>query len=288
MKKRVSALATAFAFPLLAAAGIANAANITTIVTANTSAGENQPGWLFNRDTSTATPYEFNEDEAKIGYGSLFVKPIGSANAKDKFIGEDFINAPIADIDSVSFDFKLGAGVPAAKASQFYFNVYANFGESDDLKFYDCRYNIVASSGSDSSWTTVSFDPTQNYSVTTRLDNTTTPVNEASPYACPASPAGMDTLSPGSTIRVYAINVGDTSSSDAGVSGYLDNVVVTKGADVAVSDFEPVLTPSSKNDCKNDGWKKFNTPTFTNQGSCVSAVTSKGKNSILNTLMFWN
>lgn len=33
-------------------------------VTGNTSPGENQPGWMFNRDLTTQTPYEFNSDES--------------------------------------------------------------------------------------------------------------------------------------------------------------------------------------------------------------------------------
>jgi hypothetical protein len=36
-------------------------------------------------------------------------------------------------------------------------------------------------------------------------------------------------------------------------------------------------TPSSKDDCKNGGWKNF-TPAFKNQGDCVSFVATQGKN----------
>jgi hypothetical protein len=32
--------------------------------------------------------------------------------------------------------------------------------------------------------------------------------------------------------------------------------------------------PTDKNECKNDGWKTFNNPTFKNQGDCVSYVQS--------------
>jgi hypothetical protein len=42
-------------------------------------------------------------------------------------------------------------------------------------------------------------------------------------------------------------------------------------------DFEPVLTPISKDACKNGGWQTFNTPTFSNQGDCVSYVATGGK-----------
>jgi len=37
----------------------------------------------------------------------------------------------------------------------------------------------------------------------------------------------------------------------------------------------PVAPPTSKDQCKNDGWKAFNDPAFENQGACVSFVTSQ-------------
>ncbi len=138
--KRLRPLASLVAISALILLAIsASAADTTVLVTGDTAPGENQPGWMFNRDASTSTPFEFNENEASIGVGSLNVLPIG-ANAADKFIGELFLNEAIADVDSFSYDFQIGSGGDASDANQFYLNVYANFGVSDDLKFYDCRY----------------------------------------------------------------------------------------------------------------------------------------------------
>lgn len=221
---------------------------------------KNQVGWLFNRDSTTATPYEFNTDAASIGAGSLYVKPIG-ANAADKFIAENFLLKPVADVESISYDFKIGAGGTASDKAHFYMNVYANFGSSDPLKFYDCRYNIVPTIGSTSGFTTVTFDPSQAYPVTTR---------NTSPHPCPATPANMDTLSAGSTIRAFALNVGDTSLNDMGLDGYLDKVVVDASGNTTTYDFEPVLKPTNKDECKQGGWTAFNSPVFANQGQCVA------------------
>lgn len=203
----------------------------------NTSAGENQLGWMFNRDTTTATPFQFNDDAASVGTGSLYVLPIGTTTPADKFIGELFLLDKIADIDRISYDFKIAA--PSADVEEhFYMSVYANFGVSSSTKFYDCRYNVIPTAGSLAGFTTVTFDPTQSYAVTTRGGA------QASPFTCPSNPAGMNALSSGSTIRAIALNVGDTSASDADVSGYLDNVkVVTKdGIDTHTTtyDFEPI------------------------------------------------
>lgn len=244
----------------------------TVIVTGNTAAGENQPGWMFNRDTNTATPFEFNTNAASIGAGSLYVKPIGP-NAADKFIAENFLNAPIADVTSISYDFKIGnGGIASEDAGQFYMNVYANFGESDDLKFYDCRYNVVPTVGSTSGFTTVTFDPTQSYSVTTR---------NTSPHPCPPIPANMNQASAGSNIRAFALNVGDTSISDVALDGYLDKVVVILNGNATTYDFEPFVVATDKNQCKNGGWKTLvdaNGNPFKNQGQCVASTVPVGQN----------
>lgn len=247
-------LAIVMAFP-------AGAATTTVVVGGDTAAAENEPGWLFNRDASTSTPYEFTNDQASIGAGSVYIEPIGSTPA-DKFIAELFVLTPIADIESLSYDFLIGSGGTAADENEFYLNVYANFGESDPEKFYDCRYNIVPTTGSTSDWTTVTFDPTQEYPVTTRTGAS------GSPFTCPASPADMDSLSGGSTIRAFALNVGDTSAGDAGLDGYLDNVVLTANGDTTIYDF------AHKDDCKKDGWAAYDYPSFRNQGQCIKYLNT--------------
>lgn len=250
---------------LLSALLTASSVAQTVVVTGNTSTGENSPGWLFNRDS--VSTFQFNTNKASIGFGSLNVLPI-SSTASNKFVGEYFINQPISDIDSISYDFQLG-GDSGARHQQFYMNVYANFGVSDDLKFYDCRYDVVPTVGSTTNFTTVSFDPTLTYPVVQRA---------SSPFTCPASPAGMNALSLGSNIRMFSINVGDSSASDVGVNGYYDKVVVATAGGQTTFDFEPVLTPASAEQCKKGGWMTFNTPVFTNQGSCVSYVVSNSPN----------
>jgi hypothetical protein len=53
--------------------------------------------------------------------------------------------------------------------------------------------------------------------------------------------------------------------ADAGKGFYFDNLTLTSG---------PVLVgpPTSENQCKKDGWKKFNNPVFKNQGQCEKYV----------------
>jgi hypothetical protein len=203
------------------------------VVTGDTSAGENQPGWLFNRDVGNATPIDFNEDEKVIGDGALYVLPISNSDAPRKFIGEYFWLGDIADLDGFSYDFKIGAGGVGSDSEEFYLNVYANFAASSPSKYYDCKYDVVPSNGTTGSFETVTFDPTQSYPVTTRSGGS------ASPHTCPAVPADMDNEGVGSKIRAFALNTGDTSLSDADLDGYFDNVVLDTKAKVTTFDFDP-------------------------------------------------
>lgn len=218
----------------------------TIVVQGDTAAGENTEGWMFNRDVSTSTPFEFNADEAVLGLGSLYVEPISGASASDKFIGENFLLSNIADINTVSFDYKIGAGGVSTDFDQIYMNVYANFGSSSATKFYDCRYNVLATVGSTSSFNTLTFDTDSAYSVTTRGGM------DPSPHACPAIPSDMNGLSAGSTIRAFSVNVGDTTLGDAGVDAYLDNVVVNSTSGLTTYDFEPTVPACSTDDTTFD------------------------------------
>ncbi|AXV08242.1 hypothetical protein DVS28_a3569 [Euzebya pacifica] len=252
----------------------AGAATTTVVVGGDTASAENEPGWLFNRDVDTATPYAFTNDQASIGAGSVYIEPIGGANRFDKFIAELFVLTPIADVESLSYDFLIGNGGTAADENEFYLNVYANFGDSSPTKFFDCVYNVVPRMGSTLSWTTVTFDPSQPY-----------PFRQSgsAPHDCPDSPADMETISEGSVVRAFALNVGDTSTNDVGLDGHYDNVVLTADGDTTIYDFEvdedgngvaDTAPPTDKDDCKKGGWATFDNPSFPNQGQCIKYVNT--------------
>jgi hypothetical protein len=54
---------------------------------------------------------------------------------------------------------------------------------------------------------------------------------------------------------------------------FITNTVFSSG-DITIHDAPPL--PTSKDQCKNDGWRNF--PGFKNQGDCVSFVATGGKN----------
>jgi len=234
----------------------------TVIVTGDTAAFENDPGgWMFNRDVTTATPFEFSLDAASIGRGSLYVLPIQNtfpgAGGRDKFIAEHFLLTPMDEVESISWDFQIGTNrnVPNDH-KHFYFNAYANF--PGQTGYGNCVYNVVPSFGSNTGFTTVTFDPQDVRPVRT--------TRAGSPATCPAIPADMPA---GSTLRMFALNVGDTSFNDTGLDGYIDNVVVTTSSGTTVYDFESV--PETIEACKNNGWRAFG---FRNQGQCIKFVNT--------------
>ena len=246
-------------------AAIASAGDSVVIVGGDTSAGFNQPGWLFNRDASTSTPIQFNTDESSAGLGSLFVEPIGSDPA-DKFVGEYFYLDSVDGFESFSYDFLISGSGGSADAVQFYLNVYTNLPGSPVTGFYDCRFDYVPASGSASNFTTFYVDPA----------TVATNVRSRNGASCPGSISGLPA---GSSIRAFSINLGDTSPSDTGLAGYFDSVVVSSDSTSTLFDFEPLIgPPTDKSECKNGGWAEFNNPSFRNQGDCVSYVVSNGRN----------
>lgn len=64
---------------------------------------------------------------------------------------------------------------------------------------------------------------------------------------------------------------GGANPANAGKGFLFDNLSLSSG---------PVLIgpPTSKDQCKNDGWKAFNNPSFKNQGQCVDFVEHHKKN----------
>lgn len=223
----------------------------TVVINGNTSAGENQPGWIFGRDPGYQTPFAFNDDEFAIGEGSLYVPPIGTTPS-DKFIGELFLLEPIANFKKISYDFMIHSSGNANDAQHFYMNVYANFGTSSSTKFYDCRYNIIPSATTPGVWQTLTFD--------TSVSQASVTQHGSSPFTCPSVPADMETISPGSTIRVVVMNLGQSTDSDVGKSGYFDNSVVERVDSSTIYDFEPLPVTSSSETIvvtpgNMDGWE---------------------------------
>lgn len=78
---------------------------------------------------------------------------------------------------------------------------------------------------------------------------------------------------------ILAANPGATILGGVGINQGSGNPGLTTNVDAftfgnTTYDFEPTLTPASKDECKNGGWQSFNSPSFSNQGQCVSYVAA--------------
>ncbi|MES2970991.1 MAG: hypothetical protein V4702_01565 [Patescibacteria group bacterium] len=77
------------------------------------------------------------------------------------------------------------------------------------------------------------------------------------------------------TVDSVLFRTGGTAVPANQDKGFLvDNLSLSSGP------IPPVLVgpATNKDECKNNDWKNFNNPTYKNQGDCVSAVASKGRN----------
>lgn len=260
IKRLTTAIAAGFMMAM-AVPALAMAASTTKVVSPS-----NTQGFQFNPDVANTTPYEFTEAKQSIGEGSLYVEPISSTNPLAKFIASKPLGTPVSELQSVSYDFLIAGNGNAADADQFYLNVYTNLAGSST--FYDCRYDYVPTVGSTSEFTTATFQATD---TPTSIGDRTTGGDS---FVCPATLAALPA---GSTIKAVVLNVGDTELTDAGLAGYLDNVVVNTTAGSTIYDFElKQVAATTKDDCKDGGWKTFQT-VYKNQGDCVSFVASQGK-----------
>ena len=82
--------------------------------------------------------------------------------------------------------------------------------------------------------------------------------------------AGLQATCPDAVVVGYGVNIG---SNNPDYDVYTDGVVFNG----VTNNFELVLpptAPTSKDQCKNDGWKTFTNPAFKNQGQCVSSVAN--------------
>jgi hypothetical protein len=120
------------------------------------------------------------------------------------------------------------------------------------------RFNVFTSAGT-------FFLGCNNVTPTMNADGTATYTFTAATLAA----AGQQVPTPTGTISSAEVLIDVQGTAD------LSNITFNGAAEVPV-----VGTPTSKDQCKNGGWRSFTNPTFKNQGQCVSFVvhhTQHGK-----------
>lgn len=89
--------------------------------------------------------------------------------------------------------------------------------------------------------------------------------------AASCGPGGVTTPCPGS----FGVNQG---SFNSGIVSNADGLYIAMAGDTTVYDFDTLTgPPTSKDECKDGGWARFDNPRFRNQGECVSFVNASGR-----------
>ena len=274
-----AALSVVMVFPALAA---------TTTVTVTPS---NMQGWVFCNDQVS---------DCSGATGSLVAGPaspplgVGSArllapttSAGQALILAAYQGTKLADITQLQYStFVTSGGPPQVIALQF--NVDSDL--TDSLTNYQGRlvfepYHTPALGAVQlGAWQT--WNPLQGrwWGSGTSTLASPRPISAACPQSNPCT--WQDILEDFPNAGIHATAGAVVFKAGSGWSNFDGNVdALTIGVKVnptttntTTFNFEPTVgPPTNKDQCKGDGWKQFNTPTFKNQGDCVSSVASDGR-----------
>ena len=179
------------------------------------------------------------------------------------------------------------ASDPLAKVTDFSYYTKQN---SAPFSGADPSYQIPVHLTGTSGFTTLVFEPYQNplegavipgvwqkWDVANGLfwSSRTVACSNGTVVGTPGGPASytlsqIESLCPSAVTLGFGVNIGSNNPS----YNVETDLVTYNGT---AYDFEPTLTPTSKDACKDGGWSTFNTPAFKNQGDCVSYIASNGK-----------
>ncbi len=87
--------------------------------------------------------------------------------------------------------------------------------------------------------------------------------------------AEIQGANPDAVILSFGVNVGHGPSGT--FNGNADALTLGLSGNTTVYDFEHAVTIAGKDECKDGGWMTSTSPTFKNQGDCVSYFASAGK-----------
>lgn len=228
-------------------------------------------GWS-EADTRTGGEVNFMKDTtAPFGTGALHLITDNTNPAKAQYMTTNHSGTPLSQITNLSYWTKQNAASsPDGDPSyQLGIDTDGNLSTTSDQTFlvYEPYWNDTAAQPvTNGVWQQWDVDAGQFWSS-----------RSVGPLVAGAGGPPFYTLSqvktdfPNAVVTTIGANVGTFNPAyDTEVDGLQVNTTTY--------DFEATLTPMHRDDCKNDGWKTFNTPSFRNQGQCVSYVERHSTN----------
>jgi hypothetical protein len=273
MKKLL--FAAALATGALMAGGVATAGAATEVVTNNDvsrQAEDTTPvgSWVIYTRTASPGTATFRSGPATppLGAGSL---ELATAGGSDKVyaLNFDHVNTPLSAVDALGYSTYRSSGSAQQVAS---INLQADINGAAPGGFttlvFEPVYNTAQGSVVNGQWQT--WDAYGGGSATWWSSN---PIPGAPNRDTFVSWNTITSMNPDAVVLGYGINQG---SGNGSLTTAVDALKFGASGTTTTYDFEPTLTPTSKDQCKNGGWQTFNSPKFKNQGDCVS-YTNNGK-----------
>jgi hypothetical protein len=244
---------------------VAHAASTVVVTPGNTQ------GWS-TADTRTNGHVSFvNDASAPLGNGALSLKTDAApAASQDKAQYMHAASTPIADVTELGYSAKQNAASFADGTASYQLAVNVSGTTGFTTFVYEPYEN--GNTMVNGAWQTYDVDAGQFWSSRTVSDGGTCNLTAGGGGAPFYTLAQIKANCPNAVVVGYGVNVG---SNNPGYDIETDAFVFNG----TTYDFELEVFsgPTSKDSCKNDGWKDFTTPSFKNQGQCVSYVETEFK-----------
>jgi hypothetical protein len=229
--------------------------------------------WVFYNRNAGGGSFIQGPDSPPSGVGSFqFLTPTGSDKGTLFYYGYAAVQTPLSSIEGITYSTFRDSGASPNQVPALNIQVDVNGpapGGFTTLVF-EPVYNSIQGAIVDDVW-----QDWDAYNNGTAEWWSTQNIPGVCAFTCYVSWEEIVTANPDAVIiGGFGINQG---SGNPALTAAADALEITVNGDSVLFDFEPYLVASNKNQCKNDGWinrKRANGTSFTNQGDCVSYVTT--------------
>ena len=262
MKKVFAAVAAA---SMLAFAGTAGAATVKVHPF-------DMDGWITQTDGTATVGFVTGPGTPPLGVGSAELRVGSDGDSGAQLRTGNHAGTELEDLTALSYNTFVQQDGLGGQAPYLILNVDNDGnGSTDDLLFFEPAYQsaayLVADQGPLQTGVWQEWNARIGGWWSLNAGTFGPPLVTLDIYAA-AHPGAR--LASGNSLRVVA---GFGASTWNDFVGNADDVTVGVGGSDTTYDFEPdVPGPTNKDQCKKDGWKQFDSPSFKNQGQCVKAA----------------
>lgn len=242
----------------------------------------NTQGWSTADTTTGGAVNYINDATSPFPTGALQLTTDSTTSAKAQYMKYLTTGTPLSDVTTLGYQTKQVSASFDQGDPSYQLPVYLNGGTSGFTTLvYEPYQNGTVTNGDWQSWNVAGGQFWSSRSVTCSNGSVVAGGGGAPFYTL----SDIQTMCPQAVVIGYGVNVGSNNPSyNVETDGFIFNdttydfelVAPTATPSPTVS---PSITPSpspvigpptNKDECKDNGWRTFNNPTFRNQGECVS------------------